>query len=252
MVDLKGKVALVTGGAGGLGRDIAEVLLHKGCLVSLIDTNYNLGEKTAAELQEKHGLSCCRFFKCDVTNDAQLEECFKATRSAFGGLDILVNNAGLATHQDFRKLFNVNTVAVYSGILLAFKYMSRENGYSGGHVINVASMSAVNPMPCAPDYTASKWAVFGMTRCFGTDLYYNRHGVRVNCLCPGPMKTKLFYDLLDHLRSSNKTATLVEEYDKETITTHEAAQGVLKLIKDQRNGSALTMMTATDVSYYEH
>ncbi|XP_077529114.1 15-hydroxyprostaglandin dehydrogenase [NAD(+)]-like [Haemaphysalis longicornis] len=112
-------------------------------------------------------------------------------------------------------------------------------------------MSIVHPMPCAPDYTASKCAVFGMTRSFGTGLYYNRSGVRVNCLCPGAMKTQLFYDLLDNLRASDKTAKLVEEYDKETITTRDAAQGVLKLINDQRNGSALTMMTATDVSYYE-
>ncbi|XP_077530997.1 15-hydroxyprostaglandin dehydrogenase [NAD(+)]-like [Haemaphysalis longicornis] len=160
------------------------------------------GEEAAAELENLYGPGRSRFLRCDVTKEKELEDCFRTTRSVFGGLDIVVNSAGVLAWPDSWKVFAVNAEAVYSSILLAFKYMGRDCGYDGGHVINLSSLAAIYPRNSCPAYIASKFAVLGLTRSFGSDLYFNRHGVRVNCMCPGAIQTPLLQNFLDRARAS--------------------------------------------------
>lgn len=251
MKDLKGKVCLVTGAARGVGFEISSLLLQNGCKVSLLDINKELGEQVTTKLQETHGESHCRFLKCDVANKAELEACFAATRSFFGGLDVVVNNAGIMPQPDSAKVFSVNVEAVYNATLLAFKHMGKDSGHSGGDVINVASMAGLYPMPDSPAYGASKHAVVGMTRNFGSDLHFNRHGVRVNCVCPSAVKTKMLDDLLKTLRDSEDTLGLAALYDKCSIEPTLVARGVVKLLEDDRNGAALICAPETDLQYHD-
>lgn len=251
MKDLKGKVCLVTGAAGGVGQEISRLLLQNGCKVSLLDISKELGEKVTTKLQETHGESHCRFLKCDVANKAELEGCFDATRSLFGGLDVVVNNAGILPQPDSAKVFPVNVEAVYNGILLAFKHMGKDNGHKGGHVINVSSMAGLYPMPDSPAYGASKHAVVGMTTNFGSDLQLKRHGVRVNCLCPGPIKTNMLHGHLENLRKSEDTVGLAAFYEKMSIQPSLVAQGVIKLLEDDRNGAALMCIYKIGLKYHE-
>lgn len=251
MKDLKGKVCIVTGAARGVGLEISRLLLQNECKVCLLDIDKELGEKVTAKLQETHGESNCRFLKCDVTNKAELEACFDATRSTFGGLDVVVNNAGIMPQPDSAKVFSVNVEAVYNGTLLAFKHMGKDGGYKGGDVINVASMAGLYLMPDSPAYGASKYAVVGMTRNFGSDLHFNRHGVRVNCVCPSAVQTEMLDGLLENLRKSEDTMELAELYDKFSIQPSLVAQGVVKLLEDDRNGAALVCAPKMGLTYHD-
>lgn len=138
---LSGKVALVTGAATGLGRAIAALLLEKGSKVVLIDRNETQGCRTVEELQQKHGIQSCAFFMCDVCNEADMDALLIKTRSLYGGLDIVCNNAGVYDEENWRKVFAVNTEAVFLGIRLAMKHMGKENGHNGGHIINTSSIA---------------------------------------------------------------------------------------------------------------
>lgn len=252
MKTLSGKVGLVTGAASGLGREVAKQLLEKGCMVCLLDLNAKAGEQVAAELEKLYGCGRCRFFKCDVTKEAELEECFSSTRSAFGGLDIVVNSAGVAVWPDCWKVFAVNAEAVYTSTLLAFKYMGKDRGYNGGHVINVASLAAVYPRSNVPAYVASKHAVLGFTRSFGSDLYYNRHGVRVNCFCPGAIQTPLLHNFLERVRESEGPE--IQEYEPlhRPMEPSYVVQGVMKLLEDEPNGAALVCLPKIGLYYFEY
>lgn len=252
MKSLNGKVCLVTGAASGLGKEVARQLLEKGCMVSLLDVNAKAGEKVAAEFEKLYCPGRCCFFKCDVTKEIELEECFSATRSLFGGLDIVVNSAGVAVWPDSWKVFAVNAEAVYSSTLLAFKYMGKDRGYNGGHVMNVASLAAVYPRSNVPAYVASKHAVLGLTRSFGSDMYFNRHGVRVNCYCPGAIQTPLLHNFLDRVRESEGPE--IQEFAPlhRPMDPSDVAQGVMKLLEDEPNGAALVCLPKIGLYYFEY
>ncbi|KAM7299969.1 15-hydroxyprostaglandin dehydrogenase [Ixodes scapularis] len=250
MADLGGKVALVTGGAAGLGSAIGAALLAEGCKVALLDIDENQGTKTVAEFQQRHGKESCVFYKCDVTNEGQLEDCFKNTRSKFGALDILVNNAGIFSEDNWRKMFAINIESVYSGILLGFKYMGKDKGYNGGHIINTASIVGIYVAPAAPAYNTSKCAVVAMTRAFGSKLYFDRHGVKVNCLCPDPIDTSMWAQITDHLSSDKGTLGALNVYSQRVQQPEDVARGVIKLLEDGQNGAALVSMSADGLQYY--
>uniref|UniRef100_A0A131Y1G7 15-hydroxyprostaglandin dehydrogenase [NAD(+)] n=1 Tax=Ixodes ricinus TaxID=34613 RepID=A0A131Y1G7_IXORI len=250
MVDLKGKVALVTGGAAGLGSAIAAALLAEGCKVSLLDINEDQGTKMASEFQQKYGKESCVFLACDVTDEGQLDECFKDTRSTFGGLDIVVNNAGIFREDNWRKVFAINIESVYSGILLGFKYMGKDKGYNGGHVINTASVAGLYVAPASPAYNTSKCAVVAMTRAFGSKLYLDRHGVKVNCLCPDPIDTELWTQVSEHLSSEESTVAYFDALQQKVQRPEDVARGVIKLLEDGQNGAALVSTSAQGLRYY--
>ncbi|KAL3216748.1 hypothetical protein MRX96_032833 [Rhipicephalus microplus] len=119
--DFSGKVALVTGGAMGLGKAITDRLLQQGCRVAFIDLNERVGLGTERTFKETYGEDRVIFMKCDVTNDEDFEDCFVRVKKKFGRLDIVVNNAGYAGEERWRRIFEINTMAVYFGTLLGAK-----------------------------------------------------------------------------------------------------------------------------------
>ncbi|XP_040061363.1 15-hydroxyprostaglandin dehydrogenase [NAD(+)] [Ixodes scapularis] len=251
MKDFQGKVALVTGGAVGFGRAIETLLLDKGCKVAILDLDVEQGRKTEAEFQGKYGKEYCVFYRCDVTDDQEFEDCFVRTRAKFGGLDIVVNNAGVAGEAKWKKIFAINTVAAFCGTLLGLKYMGKDNGHKGGHIINVASRAGLQIQTVIPAYNASKFAVVAMTRSFGTDLHYNRHGVKVNCICPEPMNTPMWWGISEFCKTKNDTVEFAQGYENRVQRVEDVAQGVLKLLEDEKNGTALTAFHGRDLEYYQ-
>lgn len=251
MKDLKGKVALVTGAAAGFGKAIAAVLLGKGCKVALLDMDAIQGKQTIAEFQAKYGKDNCIFFQCDVTDDQALDDCFSRTAAHFGGLDIVVNNAGIEGEARWKKIFAINTEAVFSGILLGLKYMGKDTGHNGGHIINVASITGLIVFPMVPAYNASKTAVVTMTRAFGSELYFNRHGVKVNCICPEPMNTPLWWGISSAGKLNEDCRSLAHEYDKLVMPVEHVANGIVKILEDDKNGSALKVQHGQELQYHE-
>uniref|UniRef100_A0A023FV38 15-hydroxyprostaglandin dehydrogenase [NAD(+)] n=1 Tax=Amblyomma parvum TaxID=251391 RepID=A0A023FV38_AMBPA len=250
MKDLNGKVALVTGAAAGFGRAIVDLLLGRGCKVALLDMDCVTGKQTVAEFRAKYGKESCIFLRCDVTDDQELDDCFCKTRAHFCGLDIVINNAGVEGEAKWKKLFAINIEAVFCGILLGFKYMGKDNGQKGGHIINVASVAGLGVMEAIPAYNTSKTAVVAMTRAFGSDLYLNRHGVKVNCICPDPMNTPLWWGISSFCKTKEECKAGALEYDKRVMPVEDAAKGIVKILEDDKNGSALLALHGEELKYF--
>lgn len=191
-MELAGKVAIVTGGASGIGRAIAERLADEGARVVIGDLNAERGEALAASLGESGA-----FCRTDVTDAASLDALVAFAADKFGPLDVMVNNAGIPSVPcerllddelvDFHQVMSVNLFGVMAGTRAAGRLM-REQG-TGGVIINTASSSGVQPGMALMTYRASKAAVAHFTRCAALDLA--EYGIRVNAVAPGMTKTEM-------------------------------------------------------------
>jgi NAD(P)-dependent dehydrogenase (short-subunit alcohol dehydrogenase family) len=181
-------VALVTGGAGGIGSATAERLLREGACVLLADIDGEAAESVAAQLAKAHGAEGVRSVAVDVTNEAQVIAAYAAAALEFGGIDILVSNAGIASsapvEQTTLALWNRNMDILSTGYFLvsreAFKLL-RAQGI-GGSVIFVASKNGLAASPNASAYCTAKAAEIHLARCLaleGADA-----GIRVNVVNP--------------------------------------------------------------------
>lgn len=195
--NLKGKVALVTGAAGGLGAEIAEVFAEYGAHVICSDLSLEKLEATVARLG-KYANNVMPI-TCDVANEQQVKEMFAKVNAQFGGVDILVNNAGIAdrmptmTHElsteDWDRVVSVNLSGLFYCSRAALGRMVERKS---GKIINIASMwgmvgsSSFMPLPA---YTATKGAVVNFTRELG--LEYASRGINVNAICPGFFETRI-------------------------------------------------------------
>lgn len=190
-IDLKGRGAVVTGGAAGIGLAIAQRFAASGARVALWDLNESAAKAAAASLGEGHlGLAV------DVADEHSVQRATDATAAAFGAIDVLVCSAGITgpntttweyPPEAWRKVFDVNV----HGTFLCNRAVVRkmlERDY--GRVINIASIAGKDGNPNAPAYSASKAAVIGLTKSIGKETA--RTGVRVNCVTPAAVKTAIF------------------------------------------------------------
>ncbi|XP_033976839.1 15-hydroxyprostaglandin dehydrogenase [NAD(+)] isoform X2 [Trematomus bernacchii] len=143
---LRGKVALVTGGAQGIGRAVVQSLLQSSAKVAVVDLNKTCGEESKALLDAEFGEGHCHFIPCDVSNGDALREAFQNTVEQFGRLDIVINNAGINNEKNWEKTIQVNLTSVIKGTYLALEHMSKEYGKEGGIIINVSSMPSCTPL----------------------------------------------------------------------------------------------------------
>lgn len=186
--ELDGKVAIVTGGAGGLGRGIAERFLAEGAKVVIGD----LGTQAPADLPGGPGNSL--FVPTDVSDLEQVAHLVATAIATFGGLDIMVNNAGVSgtMHRrfleddlaDFHQVMGVNVLGVMAGTRDAARYMS-ENG--GGSILNLTSIGGIQAGGGVQTYRASKAAVIQFTKSAAIELAY--YDIRVNAIAPGNIRT---------------------------------------------------------------
>jgi NAD(P)-dependent dehydrogenase (short-subunit alcohol dehydrogenase family) len=190
-----GKVAVVTGGAGGIGREAALLFSAEGAAVVVADAAREAGEKTAEDCRD------ARFVAVDVSDSASVRELYAIARASYRGVDILFNGAGIMPADDDTILITepeawdrVQAVNA-KGVYLCCKHGIPELlERGGGSVINVASFVAL--MGAATSqiaYTASKGAVLSMSRELA--VQFARQGIRVNALCPGPVETPLLLRL---------------------------------------------------------
>ena len=188
---LDGKVAVITGAGGGMGRDAAVLFSEEGAKVCAADIDGALVEEVAAELDDVLGV------QVDVADEASVRAMYAAAAERFGGIDVLYNNAGISPADDasileteessWDRVQSVNTKGVYLCCKHGIPYLLERGG---GSVINVASFVAlVGAATSQISYTASKGAVLSMSRELA--VQFARQGVRVNALCPGPVETPL-------------------------------------------------------------
>lgn len=191
---LAGKVAVVTGGASGIGLATARRFAAEGARVVIADRDEAAGTAAAESVD---GL----FVAVDVTDEAQVNALFDAAYEAYGSVDIAFNNAGISPPEDdsiettelpaWEKVQDVNLKSVYLCCRAALRYMTKQGS---GSIINTASFVAVLGSATSQiSYTASKGGVLAMSRELG--VQFARQGIRVNALCPGPVNTPLLQEL---------------------------------------------------------
>ncbi|XP_032522689.2 15-hydroxyprostaglandin dehydrogenase [NAD(+)]-like [Danaus plexippus] len=187
--ELNNKVVVITGGAAGIGCEIARRYLQRGAKVTIIlDIDEIQGQETARNLCTKYGANRAIFMKCDVTTD--LETVSKKIFESFKNVDVLVNNAGILNVQSSKNTIDVNIQALIDWSITFWNHMRKEKNGKGGTILNLASIYGYRVDPYLPVYQASKFAVMGFTKSLGHQYNYRRTGVRVIAICPGFTETK--------------------------------------------------------------
>jgi len=198
---LDDRVALITGASSGIGRQTALLFAAEGAAVAVVDVNEDGGRETVAMIEEQGGRST--FVRADVSDPGECEQMVESTEQAFGKLDVLFNNAGIMHSDDGDAVATEldvwdRTIAInLKGVFLGCKYgIPALKRAGGGSIINTASfvalMGAATPQIA---YTASKGGVLAMTRELA--IIHARENIRVNSLCPGPLRTELLMNFLD-------------------------------------------------------
>jgi NAD(P)-dependent dehydrogenase (short-subunit alcohol dehydrogenase family) len=191
---LEGKVAVVTGGAGSIGRETARRFAEEGASVCIADLADEPGQETASEVD---GI----YIHADVTDPDDVQRMYSETAERFGGIDVLFNNAGISPPDDdsiletgleaWERVQNVNLKSVYLCCKYGIPYLLERGG---GSIINTASFVAVMGAATSQiSYTASKGGVLALSRELGVE--FARRGIRVNALCPGPVNTPLLQEI---------------------------------------------------------
>ena len=193
------KVALVTGGASGLGAEDARVLAREGAKVVITDVQDELGAHVAAEIPG------CVYMHHDVRDEARWAEVVKETIDTFGRLDTLVNNAGLVkfgsvedlSYADFKLQTEVMLDGTFLGCRAALPHMTKGGG--GGAIINMASVAGLKGISAIPAYTAAKAGIIGMTRSIAIHCQEQKYAIRVNSIAPGGIVTPMTAQALAQL-----------------------------------------------------
>jgi NAD(P)-dependent dehydrogenase (short-subunit alcohol dehydrogenase family) len=196
--DLKGRKALVTGGARGLGAGMAEALAEAGASVMIGDILGDVGQSTARAIAGKGAKA--GYVRLDVTDERSWEEAVATTISELGGFDILINNAGIEITSlvidikadDLARMCAVNVVGTALGMKHAFRAMKPGGAAGkGGAIVSISSVAATIAFPGIAGYSGTKSAVDRMTRIAATESGKLGYGVRVNCIYPGLVATDM-------------------------------------------------------------
>jgi 3alpha(or 20beta)-hydroxysteroid dehydrogenase len=226
---LQGKVAIITGAAGGIGAAAARAFAAEGARLVLTDADASRAEALAGELGE-HACSSVH----DVTSEADWDAVVARTLRAHGQIDVLVNNAGVflaaplakTSLEDFRRVIDVNTVGVFLGMRAVTHAMSERGA---GSIVNMSSVAGMIGSPYLTAYAASKFAVRGMTKVAARELAGS--GVRVNSIHPGQIDTEM------NARQREATPELIDRLIagipmRRIGTPHEVAQALMFLASD--------------------
>ena len=237
-MDFTGKVALITGGGGGIGRAAAIGFAGRGATIVVVDHKSDDGENTASLVRQRGGEA--RFVRADVSKSAEVQAYVQATIGAYGRIDCFFNNAGIegtvAPIYDFDEavfdqVIGVNLKGVFLGLRHVLPVMLKQQS---GTIVNTASVAGLFGGPGMGAYAASKHGVLGLTKVAATDVA--RFGIRVNAVCPGPVDTRMMRALEAQRNPANPEA--VVEANRNSIpigryaTPEEIANTVLYLCSD--------------------
>ncbi|XP_039204769.1 15-hydroxyprostaglandin dehydrogenase [NAD(+)] isoform X1 [Crotalus tigris] len=253
---LKGKVALVTGAAQGIGKAFVEALLEKGCKVALVDLNADAGKASKGDFDKQYDPQRTIFIPCDVSNEEKFKDAFKNTIQHFGNLDILVNNAGVNDEANWENTVQINLISVIRGTYIGLEYMKIENGGSGGAIINTASLAGLWPVAYQPVYSASKHGVIGFTRSVALAARAKNYGVRINAICPGFVNTPI-------LQSAFQEEYMGSYYSFKEEIKHKMefygildpsliAEGLIKILEDDSLNGEIMKITKQGINFHEY
>ncbi len=231
MGKLQDKIAIITGGASGIGKGMAELFAEEGATVVVADLQQEEGQKLANELGGT-------YLQCDVTDPASVEAMIQDTVGRHGRIDILVNNAGIDGEQgntaessldNWRQVMSINMDGVYYGMKYVLPVMVSQKG---GVILNTASTVGLNAMGALPAYSASKAGVIHLSK--SVAIENAMHNIRVNAICPSVVETPLLKHFIestpDPAAARNGFATLNPMPGM--VTVDAVAKAALFLVSD--------------------
>jgi len=245
-----GKTAIVTGGASGLGRAVAEKFAESGAKVAILDINIELGRKVADEINEKGGNAIA--VKCDVTKEKIVDEAFATVLEKYKRIDIAHINAGIidkclfineTSFDNWRKIISVNLDGVFLTARNTIKQMLRQGG---GNIVFTGSNWAYVCDPGFTSYAASKGGVVSFARALALD--HAKDNIRINIVCPGNMYTPLLEEQLSLEKYPDKVLESMGQISK----PEEVANLVLFLASDDSSamkGSAVIIDQGETLGY---
>jgi len=196
--DFEGKVALVTGGAYGIGRAAALKFARRGARVVVADVDVRKGDETVRQIEAAGGEAI--FVRTDVSKEADVSDLIEKAVETFGSLDYAFNNAGIHKvfvstidflEKDWNEMIDTNLKSVWLCMKHEIPQMLKQGK---GAIVNTSSAAGLVAAPSNPAYPASKHGVVGLTK--STAVEFARKGIRVNCVCPGPTRTGMHDSLV--------------------------------------------------------
>jgi 3-hydroxybutyrate dehydrogenase len=232
---LTGKVALVTGGASGIGRATALTFAREGAKLVIADMNIDGGQQTAHMITENGGEAT--FVQVDVSHATEVEEMISKAVETYGRLDCAYNNAGVTQRaypstaefpeDDWHRVLAINL----TGVWLCMKYeIPQMLKQGGGAIVNTASVAGLVGLAGRSAYVASKHGVVGITRTAA--LEYAKSGIRVNCVCPGYIRTPMVAYVIQHEGRHLEEQIVAREPIGRLGTPEEIAETVVWLCSD--------------------
>lgn len=229
MNQFKDRVAIVTGGASGIGQALCESLASQGAIVVVADLSAEGAQKVAEAINAKGGRATAAHL--DVTSSEAVKQLVDDTAIAHGRLDLMFNNAGIAiagelrdlSIEDWRRVVDVNLMGVVYGTHAAYQVMVKQ-GF--GHIINTASLAGLAGYPTNTPYCATKHAVVGLTRSLRAEA--EALGVKVSVVCPGYIQTGIFD--ASEIRNANKEKVF-SKLPFKPIAVEVAAEKILQGIR---------------------
>jgi len=214
---LEDTVAIVTGGARGIGKRICEELLIEGAFVYIFDVNQEEGSKTLSDLQSAYGAGKVNFFKVDVTNEKNVKETVERIIGTEDKIDILVNNAGITLDnlilrmslEDWKKVIDVNLTGAFICSKYVARYMVKKRS---GKIINISSIVGVHGNAGQCNYSSSKAGIIGLTKTLAKELA--ARNILVNAIAPGYIETEMTGKLSDKNKGKTTGANTYRETGK--------------------------------------
>jgi len=205
---IDGSRAIVTGAASGMGRATAHLFADEGARVVVADLGQSRVDAVVDEIRAAHGDASALGVTCDVADPAQLQSLVEQTVEWGGGLEIIVNNAGISLpnsafmpedefEENWARTVDVNLTSHARLIRLALPHLAASGR---GRIVNIASTEAIVTTAGLAAYAATKAGVVGLTKSFAVEL--GRHGVTVNCICPGPIRTGMTAGIPDEAKET--------------------------------------------------
>ncbi|MGT2458056.1 SDR family NAD(P)-dependent oxidoreductase [Cupriavidus basilensis] len=234
MSDLQGKVAVVTGGAAGIGRAAALRLAAAGAHVVVADRAEAAGREVMAEIGKAGGRAI--FQRVDVSREKDCAAMVETALRTFGGLDIAFNNAGISGRiartedqglENWQAVIDVNLTGVFHCMVHELRAMKA----GGGVIVNTASVAGVKGAPYSAAYSASKHGVIGLTRSAARE--YGKYGIRINAICPGYIRTAMADEIAAGSAPGSSGALVAASALRRPAEAEEVAELVLWLSSEK-------------------
>lgn len=231
MPRLEGKAAVITGGAGGIGKKTAETFLKEGAKVLLVDMNQDVLDEVKSDLDQFGEVATV---KANVTNEEEVKGYVNKAKEEFGSIDIFFNNAGIEGEvapiaeqklEDYQKVMAVNGEGVFLGLKHVLPVMSEQES---GSIINTSSVAGLGGFPGLAPYVASKHAIVGLTKSAAVEIADK--GVRVNSIHPSPVNTRMMRSIEKGQNPDDPSSSKEEQTKAIPLARYGEAEDIANLV----------------------